>query len=178
MRKSGMTRKSRCSKSRPSSSRRRHDRRRGRDVAADLIVIGTHGRRGVNRLLLGSVAESVARVATKPVLLIRENDHCVSVTITYRYVPDRPDRQPTVTTRSSLVLSSKAKPSPAGRYRGAPRLPRLVLGHGGCIVGSCLGDQMYYFLGRRYGHAILARFPVLQPKAHQCSDWSSATTHH
>jgi nucleotide-binding universal stress UspA family protein len=38
---------------------------------ADLIVIGTHGRRGVNRLLLGSVAESVARVATKPVLLIR-----------------------------------------------------------------------------------------------------------
>lgn len=38
---------------------------------ADLIIIGTHGRRGVNRLLLGSVAESVARVATKPVLLIR-----------------------------------------------------------------------------------------------------------
>jgi len=38
---------------------------------ADLIVIGTHGRRGVNRLLLGSVAEGVARVAAKPVLLIR-----------------------------------------------------------------------------------------------------------
>jgi nucleotide-binding universal stress UspA family protein len=38
---------------------------------ADLIVIGTHGRRGINRLLLGSVAEGVARVATKPVLLIR-----------------------------------------------------------------------------------------------------------
>lgn len=38
---------------------------------ADLIVIGTHGRRGMNRLLLGSVAEGVARVATKPVLLIR-----------------------------------------------------------------------------------------------------------
>lgn len=38
---------------------------------ADLIVVGTHGRRGVNRLLLGSVAEGVARVASKPVLLIR-----------------------------------------------------------------------------------------------------------
>jgi nucleotide-binding universal stress UspA family protein len=38
---------------------------------ADLIVIGTHGRRGFRRLLLGSVAEGVARVATKPVLLIR-----------------------------------------------------------------------------------------------------------
>lgn len=38
---------------------------------ADVIVIGTHGRRGLNHLLLGSVAEGVVRVATKPVLLIR-----------------------------------------------------------------------------------------------------------
>jgi nucleotide-binding universal stress UspA family protein len=38
---------------------------------ADLIVIGTHGRRGFRRLLLGSVAEGVARIATKPVLLVR-----------------------------------------------------------------------------------------------------------
>jgi nucleotide-binding universal stress UspA family protein len=38
---------------------------------ADLIVIGTHGRRGFRRLLLGSVAEGVVRIATKPVLLIR-----------------------------------------------------------------------------------------------------------
>lgn len=39
---------------------------------ADLIVIGTHGRRGLSRPLLGSVAEGVVRVANKPVLLIRE----------------------------------------------------------------------------------------------------------
>jgi nucleotide-binding universal stress UspA family protein len=38
---------------------------------ADLIVIGTHGRSGIRRLLLGSVAEGVARISTKPVLLIR-----------------------------------------------------------------------------------------------------------
>lgn len=38
---------------------------------ADLIVIGSHSRRGVDRLLLGSVAESVVRLSTKPVLLIR-----------------------------------------------------------------------------------------------------------
>jgi len=38
---------------------------------ADLIVICTHGRRGLSRLFLGSVAEGVIRVATKPVLLIR-----------------------------------------------------------------------------------------------------------
>ncbi|AJG21298.1 universal stress protein [Cupriavidus basilensis] len=38
---------------------------------ADLIVIGTHGRRGVRRLVLGSVAESVIRQASVPVLLVR-----------------------------------------------------------------------------------------------------------
>jgi nucleotide-binding universal stress UspA family protein len=38
---------------------------------ADLIVIGTHGRSGLSRLLLGSVAEGVMRVASVPVLLIR-----------------------------------------------------------------------------------------------------------
>ena len=40
---------------------------------ADLIVIGTHGRHGFNHLLLGSVAEGVIRLATKPVLAIRGN---------------------------------------------------------------------------------------------------------
>lgn len=38
---------------------------------ADLIVIGTHGRRGFNHLLLGSVAEGVIRLATNPVLICR-----------------------------------------------------------------------------------------------------------
>lgn len=38
---------------------------------ADLIVLCTHGRRGLSHLFLGSVAEGVVRVATKPVLLIR-----------------------------------------------------------------------------------------------------------
>ena len=38
---------------------------------ADLIVIGTHGRSGFSRLLFGSVAEGVVRVAPTPVLLIR-----------------------------------------------------------------------------------------------------------
>lgn len=38
---------------------------------ADLIVLGTHGRRGFVHLLLGSVAEDVVRMAATPVLLIR-----------------------------------------------------------------------------------------------------------
>ena len=39
--------------------------------AADLIVIGTHGRRGVGRFLLGSDAEQILRAASVPVLLVR-----------------------------------------------------------------------------------------------------------
>ena len=38
---------------------------------AELIVIGTHGRSGFSRLMLGSVAEGVVRSASIPVLLIR-----------------------------------------------------------------------------------------------------------
>ena len=42
-----------------------------KDWQADLIVIGTHGRRGVPRMLLGSDAEQVLRTAAVPVLLVR-----------------------------------------------------------------------------------------------------------
>ena len=38
---------------------------------ADLIVIGTHGRRGVKRLLIGSDAEQIVRTASVPVHLVR-----------------------------------------------------------------------------------------------------------
>lgn len=38
---------------------------------ADLVVLGTHGRRGVGRVLMGSDAEQVARTAPVPVLLVR-----------------------------------------------------------------------------------------------------------
>jgi nucleotide-binding universal stress UspA family protein len=43
-------------------------------IGADLIVMGTHGRRGLKRLVLGSVAESVVRDVSCPVLLIRAED--------------------------------------------------------------------------------------------------------
>ena len=41
---------------------------------ADLIVIGTHGRRGVGRMLIGSDAEQIVRVAPVPVLLVRGSE--------------------------------------------------------------------------------------------------------
>ncbi len=41
---------------------------------ADLIVVGTHGRRGLGRLLLGSGAEQIIRFAPVPVLVVRSED--------------------------------------------------------------------------------------------------------
>jgi nucleotide-binding universal stress UspA family protein len=40
-------------------------------IDADLVVIGTHGRRGLTRALLGSVAENVVRTAKRPIVTIR-----------------------------------------------------------------------------------------------------------
>lgn len=45
------------------------------DIHADLIVVGTHGRSGVSRLLMGSVAEHVVRSAPCPVLVVRPSEH-------------------------------------------------------------------------------------------------------
>jgi nucleotide-binding universal stress UspA family protein len=46
--------------------------RRAQQWPADLIVCGTHGRRGLSRLLLGSSAEYIVRHASVPVLLVRD----------------------------------------------------------------------------------------------------------
>ena len=44
----------------------------GRDWGADLIVVGTHGRHGFQRMLVGSVAENLVRIAATSLLLVRE----------------------------------------------------------------------------------------------------------
>ncbi len=41
------------------------------DVEADLVIVGTHGRRGAKRFLLGSVAEGTVRLAPCAVLVVR-----------------------------------------------------------------------------------------------------------
>jgi nucleotide-binding universal stress UspA family protein len=43
-----------------------------RDWKADLIIVGTHGRKGFHRLLVGSVAEQLVRVAEISLMLVRE----------------------------------------------------------------------------------------------------------
>jgi nucleotide-binding universal stress UspA family protein len=46
-----------------------------RSLAADLIVISTHGRTGLKHAVLGSVAEHVVQRAPCPVLVVREREH-------------------------------------------------------------------------------------------------------
>ena len=46
---------------------------KARELGADLIVIGRHGQRGLATLILGSVAEQLARIADASVLLVRKH---------------------------------------------------------------------------------------------------------
>ncbi|MFY9722166.1 MAG: universal stress protein [Azonexus sp.] len=46
---------------------------KSRELGCDLIVIGRHGQRGLARLILGSVAEQVAKIADASVLLVRKH---------------------------------------------------------------------------------------------------------
>jgi len=41
------------------------------EEGADVIVVGTHGRRGFSRVILGSVAERMVRTAVRPLLIVR-----------------------------------------------------------------------------------------------------------
>jgi nucleotide-binding universal stress UspA family protein len=45
------------------------------EIGTDVIVMGTHGRKGLDRLILGSVAESVLRKAACPVVTVRLPQH-------------------------------------------------------------------------------------------------------
>ena len=45
------------------------------EIGADLIVMGTHGRTGLSRLLIGNVAESVLPKADCPVMVVKTPEH-------------------------------------------------------------------------------------------------------
>jgi len=54
------------------------------NVDADLLVLGTHGRRGMRRLFLGSEAEEVIRGADRPVLAVRQQEPSVEPSAVHR----------------------------------------------------------------------------------------------
>lgn len=59
----------------------------GADLGCDLLVTGTHGRRGLKHMLIGSVAEEVVRTADVPVLTVREDAQVPSDRISSLLVP-------------------------------------------------------------------------------------------
>jgi universal stress protein A len=64
-----------------------------KDVGADLIFIGTHGKTGIQRLVMGSVAEAVVRQAECPVMVVRTKTYpdveLVQITEVARHEPIR-----------------------------------------------------------------------------------------
>ncbi len=62
----------------------------------DLIVMGTHAREGLNRLLMGSVAERVSRVATIPLLLLRFDEGKPPATMFKRILVPTDGSEPSV----------------------------------------------------------------------------------
>ena len=46
-----------------------------KELGSDLMILSTHGRTGLERIVLGSVTEKVVRHANCPVLIVRENEH-------------------------------------------------------------------------------------------------------
>jgi nucleotide-binding universal stress UspA family protein len=71
-----------------------------REHRIDLIILGTHGRTGMSRALLGSVAERVVRTAPCPVL---------TVAATFRATPMRGDEAPDAEPRQCLVCAKTSE---------------------------------------------------------------------
>ena len=82
------------------------------EIGADLVVVGTHGRRGVRHLLLGSVAERTVRLAPCAVLVVRPRTRTCSTTCRPSSRPAPPASKTREETRAS---SGGAKPiAPSG----------------------------------------------------------------
>jgi len=64
------------------------------DYEADLLIVGTHARRGMQRLLLGSVAEALVREAPCPVLIARTTDYKNRLKTALPDQPYRPGDEP------------------------------------------------------------------------------------
>ncbi|MEP0548903.1 MAG: universal stress protein [Rhodothermales bacterium] len=83
--------------------------RYARDHDIDLIVMGTHGRRGLRRMMVGSVAEEVVRLAPCPVFTVRthdETDDMAPWVIRRVLVPVDLSTRSTLTARHAAALAS------------------------------------------------------------------------
>ena len=101
--------------------------------AADLIVMATHGRRGLSRVVLGSVAEMVLRNASCPVLCARRGD--ADKTVVARWMSTSP-----VTVAPGEKVAAVIMRMQQGNFRSAPVVEngRLV----GLITDRDIRGQM------------------------------------
>jgi nucleotide-binding universal stress UspA family protein len=99
--------------------------RYAKESGADLIVLGTHGRRGLPRALLGSVAEKIVRSARIPVLTI----HAPS--------PAQDDRAERHDATPALVNSHRTA-SPEAKLQGS-RHAEEILAVSGAVAGAATG---------------------------------------
>ena len=105
-----------------------------RKVNADLVVMATHGRRGLSRFFLGSVAETVVREAACPVLTVREmhpQRHLVGAWMTRNPVSATPDEK----------LSSVEAKMIEGGFRCVPVV------RGGALVGIVTDRDIRFHTG-------------------------------
>lgn len=75
-----------------------------KELRCDLIILGTHGRTGVERLLMGSTAEKVVRRAGCPILIVRPHEHDFITGSPTDWEPEakRPDEEVEAVMRASL----------------------------------------------------------------------------
>ena len=151
------------------------------ELACDLIVMGTHGRTGLDRLLTGSVAEAVLRKARCPVLALRSPNHWTAMpeasdeamltpgtTWGPEHYPDpfRPksrSRPGFPSGRFSTPLTSLTVPMPHKRWHA-----RLPVTRGHVSISCTLRPSSSLAGGRRAnGPAILPRCPRGGPQAAQ-----------
>lgn len=88
------------------------------EVGAGLIALGTHGRKGLSRALIGSVAEKVVRTARVPVLTVHSSD-VVRAEVGRPQVeaegaaqPAAPAAQPTPSTAEAAAPAVRPQPAP------------------------------------------------------------------
>lgn len=110
-------------------------------LAADLIVMATHGRRGIARMLLGSVAEKVVRESHCPVLTVRAAGAREGL------VRDRMTPNPVTAAPEDTLAEARARMH-AGRFRSLP-----VLDHGE-LVGIITDRDIRRYAGRLENTAV------------------------
>ena len=86
------------------------------EVGADLLFIGSHGKTGMDRMLLGSVSERVVREAKCPVMVVRPKTYAdVELMHVYRYEHEREQHhEPHRYTYSSRVAQLRSDDWPFG----------------------------------------------------------------